>query len=32
VPQLGQHNREVYVDWLGIAPARFEALRSAGVI
>ena len=32
VPQLGQHNREVYVDWLGIEPERFEALRSAGVI
>jgi crotonobetainyl-CoA:carnitine CoA-transferase CaiB-like acyl-CoA transferase len=32
VPQLGQHNREVYVDWLGIDPDRFEALRSAGVI
>ena len=28
----GQHNREVYVDWLGIKPERFEALRSAGVI
>ena len=32
VPQLGQHNREVYVDWLGIAPERFDTLRSAGVI
>ena len=32
VPQLGQHNREVYVDWLGIDDARFDALRSAGVI
>jgi crotonobetainyl-CoA:carnitine CoA-transferase CaiB-like acyl-CoA transferase len=32
VPQLGQHNREVYVDWLGIDLERFEALRSAGVI
>jgi len=32
VPQLGQHNREVYVDWLGIDAARFDALRSAGVI
>ncbi|HEU5296515.1 MAG TPA: CoA transferase [Burkholderiaceae bacterium] len=32
VPQLGQHNHEVYVDWLGIEPERFEALRSAGVI
>jgi CoA:oxalate CoA-transferase len=32
VPQLGQHNREVYVDWLGIDSERFEALRGAGVI
>ena len=32
VPQLGEHNREVYVDWLGIDADRFEALRSAGVI
>jgi len=32
VPQLGQHNRQVYVDWLGIEAERFDALRSAGVI
>ena len=32
VPQLGEHNRAVYVDWLGIDPGRFEALRGAGVI
>jgi crotonobetainyl-CoA:carnitine CoA-transferase CaiB-like acyl-CoA transferase len=32
VPQLGQHNYEVYVEWLGIDAARFEALRRAGVI
>jgi CoA:oxalate CoA-transferase len=32
VPQLGQHNRDVYVDWLGLDAERFEALRSAGVI
>jgi crotonobetainyl-CoA:carnitine CoA-transferase CaiB-like acyl-CoA transferase len=32
VPQLGQHNREVYVDWVGIEPERFGALRDAGVI
>jgi crotonobetainyl-CoA:carnitine CoA-transferase CaiB-like acyl-CoA transferase len=32
VPALGQHNREVYVDWLGIGAERFEALRNAGVI
>ncbi|HET7526903.1 MAG TPA: CoA transferase [Burkholderiaceae bacterium] len=32
VPQLGQHNREVYVDWLGIDGERFDTLRSSGVI
>ena len=32
VPQLGEHNREVYVDWLGIDAERFAALHSAGVI
>jgi len=32
VPQLGEHNREVYVDWLGIDPERLAALQSAGVI
>jgi len=32
VPQLGQHNREVYVDWLGIDTERFDALGRAGVI
>jgi crotonobetainyl-CoA:carnitine CoA-transferase CaiB-like acyl-CoA transferase len=32
VPALGEHNRAVYVDWLGIAAERFEALRGAGVI
>jgi crotonobetainyl-CoA:carnitine CoA-transferase CaiB-like acyl-CoA transferase len=31
-PALGQHNREVYVDWLGIAADRFESLRKSGVI
>ena len=31
-PSLGQHNREVYVDWLGIPAARFEALQARGVI
>jgi crotonobetainyl-CoA:carnitine CoA-transferase CaiB-like acyl-CoA transferase len=31
-PELGQHNREVYLDWLGIELARYDALRSAGVI
>ena len=32
VPGLGEHNREVYVDWLGIDAERFDALRGAGVI
>jgi crotonobetainyl-CoA:carnitine CoA-transferase CaiB-like acyl-CoA transferase len=32
VPALGEHNRAVYVDWLGIEAERFEALRGAGVI
>ena len=32
VPGLGQHNCEVYIDWLGIGSDRFEALRTAGVI
>jgi len=32
VPQLGEHNRAVYVDWLGIDAERFAALCSAGVI
>jgi crotonobetainyl-CoA:carnitine CoA-transferase CaiB-like acyl-CoA transferase len=31
-PSLGQHNREVYVDWLGIAPSRFESLKAGGAI
>lgn len=31
-PALGQHNRDVYIDWLGIDPARFAALRDRGVI
>ena len=31
-PGLGEHNREVYLGWLGLAPERFEALRGAGVI
>ena len=32
VPRLGEHNRAVYLDWLGIDAARFEALGRAGVI
>ena len=31
-PGLGQHNREVYIDWLQISESRFEDLRAAGVI
>lgn len=31
-PLLGQHNREVFVDELGLDPAEFEALQAAGVI
>lgn len=32
VPQLGEHNREVYLDWLGMDAGRFDALRAQGVI
>lgn len=32
VPQLGEHNRKVYLDWLGMDAERFEALRGKGVI
>jgi CoA:oxalate CoA-transferase len=32
VPQLGQHNQQIYVDWLGMDAARYESLRAAGVI
>ena len=31
-PMLGQHNREVYVDWLGMPVERFDFLRASGVI
>ena len=30
-PALGQHNREVYIDWLGMSPERFKLLESSGV-
>ena len=31
-PALGQHNREVYIDWLGMSPERFNLLVSTGVV
>jgi CoA:oxalate CoA-transferase len=31
-PDLGQHNRQVYLDWLALNPERYEALRAAGTI
>ena len=31
-PELGQHNKEVYEDMLGITPTRLEELKAAGVI
>jgi CoA:oxalate CoA-transferase len=31
-PMLGQHNREVYVEWLGMPAERFASLRASGVI
>ncbi|HVA67707.1 MAG TPA: CoA transferase [Candidatus Binataceae bacterium] len=31
-PQLGEHNREVYGDLLGIEPARLAELRASGAI
>lgn len=31
-PDLGQHNRQIYLDWLGISPERYEALRALGTI
>ena len=32
VPALGQHNRQVYLDWLGLDDARYAALRAAGTV
>jgi CoA:oxalate CoA-transferase len=32
VPSLGEHNRAVFVDWLGISAERFNALVSSGAI
>ncbi len=31
-PELGEHNRAVYLDWLGIDIGRFDALRAGGTI
>jgi crotonobetainyl-CoA:carnitine CoA-transferase CaiB-like acyl-CoA transferase len=31
-PQLGQHNREVYLCWLGLSEDRFASLCERGVI
>ena len=31
-PGIGEHNREVYGDWLGYTPAELRDLESAGVI
>jgi crotonobetainyl-CoA:carnitine CoA-transferase CaiB-like acyl-CoA transferase len=31
-PRVGEHNREVYVDELGISPQDLVALRGAGVV
>jgi CoA:oxalate CoA-transferase len=32
VPELGQHNRQVYLDWLGVSDERYAALCAAGTI
>jgi crotonobetainyl-CoA:carnitine CoA-transferase CaiB-like acyl-CoA transferase len=31
-PKLGQHNREVYSDWLGLSATDIDALEQEGVI
>ena len=31
-PALGQHNREVYIDWLGMSPERLSRLVSSGAV
>jgi CoA:oxalate CoA-transferase len=32
VPGVGEHSRQVYVEWLGMSVERYEALRADGVI
>jgi CoA:oxalate CoA-transferase len=31
-PKLGQHNRKIYGDWLGLSTAEIAALERDGVI
>jgi succinyl-CoA--D-citramalate CoA-transferase len=31
-PELGEHNREIYVEGLGLSEAELAALREEGVI
>lgn len=31
-PKLGQHSRQIYGDWLGLAAAEIAALEQDGVI
>jgi CoA:oxalate CoA-transferase len=31
-PALGQHNHEVYIDWLGMSPERLSKLVSTGAV
>jgi CoA:oxalate CoA-transferase len=31
-PKLGQHNRDIYGDWLGLSVAEIAALERDGVI
>ena len=31
-PTIGQHNAEIYGDWLGLSADEIDALKDAGVI